>query len=101
MNQNTKPKEYDKPIYFDVDQSVMKWRAILTLEILSFAQQFRSRKNIRIDDLAHALDEQIPIVLRGIIEVNNANLVKTYKEGRNVFVSMTETLESPFLLKTI
>ena len=58
-------------------------------------------ESIRIDDLAHALNEQIPIVLRVIIELNNANLVKTQKEGRNLFVSMTDQLESPFLLKTI
>ena len=58
-------------------------------------------ESIRIDDLAHALNEQTPIVLRVIIELNNANLVKTHKEGRNLFVSMTDQLESPFLLKTI
>ncbi len=56
---------------------------------------------IRIAELAKALNEDQSIILKIIIELENRDMVTSRKEGRYVFVKKRKELVSPFVLEPI
>lgn len=58
-------------------------------------------EEIRLADLAKALNEERSIILRIVIELENRDMVTSRKEGRYVFVKKRKELVSPFVLEPI
>jgi predicted transcriptional regulator len=58
-------------------------------------------EEIRIADLAKALNEDRSIILRIVIELESRDMITSRKEGRYVFVKKRKELVSPFVLDPI